>query len=144
MKRYLCKRTTGYFTVEAALLMPFVMMSIVLMIFLSFYCYDRCQLEQCAYEAALRGSSNRFDNTQAAYEEAQRAAEMLIEKKLFAIRKVTTTVRVSAALVTVSYRCEVNIPGDNWLRSIVGDNVLCMEVSKKVLRNKTITVLRQR
>ena len=144
MKRYLCKRMTGYFTVEAALLLPFVMMSIVLMIFLSFYCYDRCMLEQCAYAAALRGSSNRFDNTQAAYEEAQRSAEMLIEKKLFAIRKVTTTVRVSAALVTVSYRCEVNIPGDNWLRSIVGEDVLCMEVSKKVLRNKTVAVLRQR
>ena len=55
MKRCLSKRTTGYFTVEAALLLPFVMMSIVFMIFLSFYCYDRCILEQCAYAAAKEG-----------------------------------------------------------------------------------------
>ncbi len=143
MKRCLSKRTTGYFTVEAALLLPFVMMSIVFMIFLSFYCYDRCILEQCAYAAALRGSSNCFDNTQEAYEETVSAAEALIEKKLFAIRKVSTTVRVSAVAVTVSYKCEVNMPSDSWLRSIVGEDVLCMEVSKKVLRNKTVAVLRQ-
>ena len=60
MRRYLSEKTGGYFTVEAALLLPFVMMSIVFMIFLSFYCYDRCILEQCAYAAALRGSSNRL------------------------------------------------------------------------------------
>lgn len=144
MKRYLTKKMSGYFTVEAALLLPFAMMIIVFMIFLSFYCYDRCILEQCAYAAALRGSSNCFDNTQEAYKEAQGAAELLIEKKLFAIRKVSTTVRVSAVAVTVSYKCEVNMPGDSWLRSIVGDDVLCMEVSKTVLRNKTIAVLRQR
>ena len=144
MRRYLSEKTGGYFTVEAALLLPFVMMSIVFMIFLSFYCYDRCILEQCAYAAALRGSSNCFENTQEAYEEAVDAAESLIEKKLFAIRNVSTTVRVSAVAVIVSYKCEVNIPGDNWLRGIVGEDVLCMEVSKKVLRNKTVAVLRQR
>ena len=144
MRRYLSEKTGGYFTVEAALLLPFVMMSIVFMIFLSFFCYDRCILEQCAYAAALRGSSSRFENTQEAYEEAAGAAESLIEKKLFAIRKVSTTVRVSAVAVTVSYKCEVNMPGDCWLRGIVGEDVLCMEVSKKALRNKTIAVLRQR
>ena len=56
----------------------------------------------------------------------------------------STTVRVSAVAVIVSYKCEVNIPGDNWLRGIVREDVLCMEVSKKVLRNKTVAVLRQR
>ena len=106
MRRCLSGKTAGYFTVEAALLLPFVMMSIVFMIFLSFFCYDRCILEQCAYAAALRGSSSRFENTQEAYEEAAGAAESLIEKKLFAIRKVSTTVRVSAVAVTVSYKCE--------------------------------------
>ena len=75
MKRYLTKKVSGYFTVEAALLLPIIIMIIVFMIFLSFYCYDRCILEQCAYAAALRGSSNRFTSTQEAYEEAAGAAE---------------------------------------------------------------------
>lgn len=143
MRRYLTKKMSGYFTVEAALLLPFVMMIIVFMIFLSFYCYDRCILEQCAYAAALRGSSNRFANTQEAYEEAAGAAENLIEGKLFAVREVNTTVRVSGLAVTVSYECKVNMPVGNWLRAVVGKDALCMEVSKKVLRNKTVAILRQ-
>lgn len=144
MKRYLANNMTGYFTVEAALLFPMVLMIIVFMIFLSFYCYDRCVLEQCAYAAALRGSSNRFSNTQEAYEVAEDAAETLIEGRLFAVREVNATVRVSGLAVTVSYECEVNMPVGNWLRAVVGKEALCMKVSKKVLRNKTVAVLRQR
>ncbi|MBQ6787267.1 MAG: pilus assembly protein [Lachnospiraceae bacterium] len=143
MRRYLTKKMSGYFTVEAALLLPFVIMIIVFMIFLSFYCYDRCILEQCAYAAALRGSSNRFANTQEAYEEATGAAETLIEGKLFAVREVNTTVRVSGLAVTVSYECKMNMPVGNWLSAVVSKDALCMEVSKKVLRNKTVAILRQ-
>lgn len=144
MKRVRDLEITGYFTVEASFLLPFIMLCVVFMIFLSFYCYDRCIMEQCAYAAALRGSSNCYDNTQEAYQEALEAAESLIEKKLFAIRKVNATVRVSAMAVTVSYKCEVNMPGNDWLKTIVGEDVLCIEVSKKVLRNKTVEIMRQR
>lgn len=144
MKRIQDFKTTAYFTVEAALLLPFLMMCIVFMIFLSFYCYDRCILEQCAYAAALRGSSNCFDNTHEAYKETVAAAETLIEKKLFAIQNVNTTVRVSAATVTVSYMCEINMPGNNWLKTIIGKDVLDIEVCKKVLRNKSVAILRQK
>lgn len=144
MKRVRDLEITGYFTVEASFLLPFIMLCVVFMIFLSFYCYDRCIMEQCAYAAALRGSSNRYDHTQEAYQEALEAAESLIEKKLLAIRKVNTTVRVSAMAVTVSYKCEVNMPGNDWLKTIVGEDVLCIEVSKKVLRNKTVEIMRQR
>lgn len=142
MKRYLYRKTAGYFTVEAALLLPFVIMVIVFMTFLSFYCYDRCILEQCAYAAALRGSSNRFTNTQEAYEEALLSAESLLEKKLFAVKNLKITVRVSGLAVTVSYECEVNMPIGDWLGDILGDGFR-MEVSKKVPRNKTVAVLRQ-
>ena len=143
MKRCLTKNVAGYFTVEAALLLPFVFMIIVFMIFLSFYCYDRCVLEQCAYAAALRGSSNRFTNTQEAYEEAAGAAEDLITGRLFAVKECKASVRVSALTVTVSYECEVNMPIGNWLKAVVGKDALCMKVSKKALRNKTVAVLRQ-
>lgn len=143
MKRYLTRKVSGYFTVEAALLLPVTIMIIVFMIFLSFYCYDRCILEQCAYAAALRGSSNRFTSTQEAYEEAAGAAEALIERKLFAVKEVTSTVRVSGLAVTVTYECEVNMPVGDWVKAVVGKDALCMEVSKKVMRNKTVAVLRQ-
>lgn len=143
MRRCFTKKTAGYFTVEAALLLPFIFVILVFMIFLSFYCYNRCVLEQCAYAAALRGSSNRFANTQEAYEEAAGAAEELAAAKLFAVKECKASVRVTALTVTVSYECEVNMPIGSWLKAVVGKDALCMEVSKKVLRNKTVAVLRQ-
>ena len=52
------RRTGGYFTVEAALILPMVILFMTTMLFVGFYVYDRCMLEHCAYEAAVRGSSS--------------------------------------------------------------------------------------
>lgn len=136
MRSRLGKNEAGYLTAEAALVLPFVMTTLVLMIFLSFYCYDRCILEQCAYAAALRGSSSRFGNLQEAQKEAMEAAESLASEKLFAVKEVKTAVRVSGVKVTVSYTCSVNMP----LRGF--PNGMVIEVSRSVLRNKTVDALR--
>lgn len=139
MRYILEKREAGYFTVEAATLLPLVTMTMVFMIFLSFYCYDRCMLEQCAYAAALRGSSNRFGSSDEAYEEASRVAKQLVSEKLFAVKELKSTVRVSGVMVTVTYECTVNMPvGD-----LIGEDFITLKVSKSVPRNKTVTVLRQ-
>ena len=137
------KKKAGYFTVEAAFVLPFTIIIIVFMTFLSFYCYDRCILEQCAYAAALRGSSNRFASNEEACEEAQKAAESLVSEKLFAVKELETTVQVSGVCVTVTYECGVNMPIGNLLEGIIGDDLLTLEVSKKVLRNHAVAILRQ-
>ncbi len=136
------KRAAGYMTVEVSLLFPVIMIAMVCMIFLSFYCYDRCIMEQCAYAAALRGSSNRFADTQEAYDETFAAAQELIEHKLFAVKQIHTTVRVSGLKVTVSYECEINMPFGEMLKRMTGEEGWCMEVSKSMPRNKTVAILR--
>lgn len=139
MRYILEKREAGYFTVEAAILLPLVTMTMVFMIFLSFYCYDRCMLEQCAYAAALRGSSNRFGSSDEAYEEASRVAKQLVSEKLFGVKELKSTVRVSGVMVTVTYECTVNMPvGD-----LIGEDLITLKVSKSFPRNKTVAVLRQ-
>lgn len=137
------RKEAGYFTVEAALILPIAMMCIVFMTFLSFYCYNRCILEQCAYAAALRGSSNRFVSNQEAYTEALTSAEGLISEKLFAVKELKTTVRVSGVAVTVTYECEVNMPVADWIKAVIGMDAMTLEVSKEVLRNNTVSILRQ-
>lgn len=137
------KKEAGYFTVEAALIMPLVIAILVPMIFLSFYSYDRCVLEQCAYAAALRGSSNRFSSAEEAKKESLEAAESLITEKLFAVKEISTTVHVSALSVSVTYKCKVNMPLGTWLKELVGEDFLSLEVEKQVLRNKTVAIIRQ-
>lgn len=48
-------KANAYFTVEAALVMPFVMGVVLLTIYLLFFQYDRCLMEQSAGVIALRG-----------------------------------------------------------------------------------------
>ena len=49
------RKMDAYFTVEAALLFPFVMGVILLTIYLLFFEYDRCLMEQSAGVLAMRG-----------------------------------------------------------------------------------------
>lgn len=48
--------TDGYFTVEAALVMPVVLSIIVMILYLSFYLYDRCIMAQDLYLLSYRQS----------------------------------------------------------------------------------------
>lgn len=49
------KKTGAYFTVEAALVLPIVLAVILYTVYLLFFQYDRCLLEQNTGKLALRG-----------------------------------------------------------------------------------------
>ena len=128
------KRENGYLTVEASLLFPMVLLFTVMMIFLGFYSYDRCVLEQSAYEAALRGTGNHIKSAQEAYEEAYVAAGRIVEEKLFAMHDFQYDVSVSADFVTVDYHCVVNMPLMGWLCEYVSEIDLTLDISSKARR----------
>lgn len=128
------RREEAYFTVEAALVLPMVMLFTVMMIFLAFYSYDRCVMEHSAYEAALRGANSHFRTAQEAEEAARTAAGALVGGKLFAVQGLTYDVRVDATNVTVAYHCTVNMPFATWLAEYVGGIDMTLEVSKSAGR----------
>ena len=49
----------GSFTIEAALLMPLVLMILIGVLYLDFFVHDRAYLTAAAYEAAVSGSMKR-------------------------------------------------------------------------------------
>lgn len=140
--RIMGKRENGYFTVEAALIFPMVLLFTVMMIFLAFYSYDRCVLEQSAYEAALRGTGNHIKNAQEAYEQAYEAAGRLVEEKLFAMHDFEYEVSVSAEFVTVRYQCVVNMPLMGWLCEYVSGIDLALDVSSDARRCRQTRTIR--
>lgn len=140
--RELRKTEEGYFTVEAALIFPMVLLFTVMMIFLAFYSYDRCILEQSAYEAALRGTGNHIKSAQEAYAEAYAAAGILVEEKLFAMHDFSYDVSVSADFVTVNYRCVVNMPLMSWLCEYVSGIDLTLDISSKARRCRQTRTVR--
>lgn len=73
------KGVSAYMTVEATLIVPFVMYISIFLLYLGFFQYDRCLMRQDAYRAALYGSSiYRVDNGKvynAAFDKAEQLAE---------------------------------------------------------------------
>ncbi len=137
------KKTEGaYFTVEASLIFPLALLFTVMMIFLAFYSYDRCILEECAYEAALRGTSNHIDSAQDAYDEAYAAAGTLTTGKLFALSDFEYSASVSADYVTVNYKCEVNMPLSSWLLEYVAGIDMTLDITGEAKRCKQTRTLR--
>lgn len=53
------REVSGSITVEAALVVPIVLMVVFLMLSLDFYVHDRAYYTLCAYETALTGNSFR-------------------------------------------------------------------------------------
>lgn len=133
---------SAYFTVEASLILPMALLFITMMIFLAFYSYDRCVMEQSAYEAALRGTSNHFDSAKEAYQAAETAAGRLVGDKLFAMRDFTYSVSVTADRVIVSYNGVVNVPLITWLSTYVEDLDFSLSVSREAIRCKQTKTIR--
>lgn len=139
---YLYRYKSGYFTVEAALILPIVLLFLTTMLFMGFYSYDRCILEQSACEAALRGSSNRFSTQEEAYAETESAAQSLLTEKVFAASGLKYTVTVSQKDVTVSYECCVNVPFLSWLSEYLENVDFSIYVTKTVPRSRPVESIR--
>lgn len=132
----------GYFTVEAALVFPMALLFTAMMIFLAFYSYDRCILEQSAYEAALRGTGNHIRSAQEAYNQAYEAEARLTEEKLFAVHDFGYEVSVSAEFVKVQYRCAVNMPLMGWLCEYVSGADLTLDICSEARRHRPTRTIR--
>lgn len=132
----------AYFTVEASLIFPMVMLFTVMMIFLAFYSYDRCILEHSAYEAALRGAGHQVKTAAEAREQAAAAAGRLVDGKLFAVRDFRCDVLADADHVTVCYHCTVNMPFMTWLGEYVSDMDMTMDISRDAKRLRPTRTIR--
>jgi len=132
----------AYFTVEASLILPIVMLFTVMMIFLGFYSYDRCVMEHSAYEAALRGAGSHYKTAQEAEAAARTAATRLVEDKLFAMHDFQCDVSVDAGSVTVAYHCVVNMPFVTWLCEYVPGMDMTLEIKRSARRLRPVRTIR--
>ncbi len=121
IRKKLETKENAYFTVEAALILPIAMLFMTVMIFMAFYSYDRCIIEQSAYEAALRGAKGSIEDAQEAYNIALLAAKRLTEDGLFAIKDLAYDAEVTADSVIVTYSGAVNMPFLAWLGEYIDD-----------------------
>lgn len=99
-KREKEKWTEAYFTVEATLIIPMVLVIFVLLIYLSFYLYDRCLIAQDAYILCFRSSilKEEPDKAQAVLAGKQRQ----YGSKYFAIKNNTSSAAENGKWIEMS------------------------------------------
>lgn len=76
--------TEAYFTVEAAMVLPMVLMTIVLIIYLLFFQYDRCLMEQDMGILALRGATLQANDNEDRMRQLKEQAAGLYSEKYIA------------------------------------------------------------
>ena len=71
------KLKKGSFTIEAALLMPLILMVLMGLLYLDFFVHNRAWLTSAAYEAAVSGSMEGYKKDGDIYEKADIQGRML-------------------------------------------------------------------
>lgn len=113
----------AYFTVEAALILPLTLGVTVLLIYLMFYQYDRCLLDQDIGWAALRTSVIPVQDNAERLEVMRQQAEKIYLDKYVAFRPDEITGRIQGEKLEMSRRAAVKVPfaaisgwtgSDNW------------------------------
>ncbi len=87
---FLKKTAKGYMTLEASFLITWTLFLFVLLIYLSFYSYDKCVLFQDAYTICFRGSVQKDERKVVPYISANMQKQF--GKKYFGVGKVQGTV----------------------------------------------------
>lgn len=135
--------TSGYMTLEAALLFPILFSIITLLLYVGFFVYDRCLLESSAYIAALRGSRMQMSDNNEVYDETYLLAKGLVEGRVFGVRDEKISVTVTFDEVKVSYDAQVSMPIGTVLVKILNRNYLKIHVQKQAKRIRTVPIIRE-
>lgn len=102
------KRAKGFMTLEASFIITWTVFLFVLLIYLSFYSYDKCVLFQDAYAVCFRGSVQKEEGQVAPYIDEHMQKQF--GKKYFGVGRVTGTVDRNGNTVSVTGECQVKAP----------------------------------
>lgn len=93
---------------EASFIITWTVFLFVLLIYLSFYSYDKCVLFQDAYTVCFRGSVQKKEEQVVSYIDAHMQKQF--GKKYFGVGKVVGTVDRDGNTTSVTGECQVKVP----------------------------------
>ena len=100
----------GYFTVEAALIMPFVLAVILLVTYMWFFKYDRCLMEQDFAWITVRSIMARDKASGERVEYAEKLIKQLYTKEYFAWKWGASSASIDKGELTVEVSGQLTFP----------------------------------
>lgn len=117
-KKFFLDNLSGYFTVEAALVMSMVLFCLVSLIYIGFYQYNCCRLPQDLYRIALKGSSLQFaSGNEEVLSKMQQENERYPWYKYLSVQTTDTLVSMNHNVISVSKSFKMWTPFsifNNW------------------------------
>lgn len=101
MYKVFARKTKGYFTVEASMIIPLVVVLLGLIFYLTFYMYDRCVISQDAYIQAFRGTLYCGKESEDIEHKIRSETHDLYGKKYVGVEHLESDLRVERNSVTV-------------------------------------------
>ena len=136
-------RMKGSATIEMSILLPMLMVILLLLIYMSFYLYDRTALFCNSYVAAIYAVADPDEANEDSYEKALGQMESLLQGKLIGMTKPAVKIVIDYGEVHISYQGEVEIP-------IAGQTIFFgewkafhIQEEVSVRRHKPVTFIRQ-
>lgn len=100
----------AYFTVEATLIMPMIFLFLFLVIYLGFFQYNRCLLDQDAYILAMTESRKYYQSNGQMYQNIANTKEKWEWKKYISFKKEAVDVEVGTGKITITAKGQVITP----------------------------------
>ena len=117
----MCKKfKNAYMTVEASLVMPVILGSIIFTIYIGFYLYNVCTIKQTAYIAALRGSQMVNGSCGEIETYVGKELEKLLGNRVLAKERLESKIDVLSHKVRVKIMLDMHMPFFHWISSKVG------------------------
>lgn len=120
---------SGSFTVEAACVMPLILLVLIGCLYLCFFVHNRAWLTAAAYEAALAGSMEGIKKDGPVYETARLRSSELGNIGFFGAENLTSHISTGKKVrVSYSYDTIAGYGGLNWHRKSVGSSLIVRPV----------------
>ncbi len=135
----------GSFTIEASIIMPIIIIITVMIIYVSFFLYNRCIISQKSYIIALRGSMYEEGFTDPVLDNRgfmDKEKESLYRNKLIAIKGFHTKYDVQDKSIMVDTEANVRVPFSLLLKNQGLYNGWIIKEQKKTIIIKEIDFIR--
>lgn len=128
----------GSFTLEAALLMPLILASILIVMYLSLFIHNQAALYSIAYEGALK-ASQLDENKQS---EIYRIIDGLLENKLLGAGTIKKQVEIDGKSIGVFLSGSMSIPGFEIIDMLIPYGSLRIFGESEIQAKDTVALIR--
>ena len=97
----------GYITLEASIIMPFLIMIILFSVVFSFFLYNNCVVRQSSYISALRGIQIMNSTSSDVKSRVENYAQTLLDNQIYEYRN-DYSVNVDSLKVSVQAKSDMN------------------------------------